>query len=171
MYPSSPKKFTLLIFLGALAIQFFHWIEHIAQVYQHMWLALSIKESRGILFFLDLEWNHLIFNALYLVLLIIVWQRARGSAHFGGNNLAKYTLGGGMLIQGYHTIEHIVRIAQYFRTGCAPCKGILGWYIDGVYLHFTFNTFVLVLPLIAFCLIVFRSNEESETKRAAPISL
>ena len=162
---SSPiGKCTIFVFLGALVIQFFHLIEHIAQVYQHWLLGLSIKESRGILFFLDLEWNHLIFNALYFALLMIVWKKMRRSASFGENHVVTYTLGAGILVQGYHVIEHIVRIAQYFKIGCTPCKGILGWYIDGVYLHFAFNTFVLVLPLIAFCFLMFRSNEDEGKK-------
>ena len=163
-------KFTTITFLAALVIQFFHWIEHVAQVYQHMWLGLSIKESRGILFFLDLEWNHLVFNTLYLALLIIVWQGVRRFASFGRNNVAIYALGGGILIQGYHVIEHIVRIVQYFQIGCTPCKGILGWYIDGVYLHFIFNALVLALPLIAFCLLVFQSKRYAQEKWAAPAS-
>ena len=163
------EKFTTITFLVALIIQFFHWIEHVAQVYQHWWLGLSIKESHGILFFLDLEWNHLIFNTLYFVLLMIVWQKIRHSTSFGGNNFAKYILGGGVLIQGYHTIEHLVRIVQYFKIGCTPCRGILGWYIDGVYLHFAFNTIVLVLPLIAFCLLGFRGHEDGEKKALTSI--
>ena len=161
----------ILIYLGALLVQFFHWIEHIVQVYQHWWIGLSIKESQGILFFLDLEWNHLIFNALYFILLIIVWQKTRHLASFGKDNVAKYALGGGLLLQGYHVIEHMIRIVQYFQTGCTPCKGLLGWYIDGVYLHFIFNTFVLVLPLIAFCFFVFRSNRGAQEKQIAPKSL
>lgn len=134
----------------ALAIQGFHWIEHFAQVYQHWWLSLPIKESKGILFFLDLEWNHFVFNFIYLLLLVAVWFLLRRKV----SRTVIWFLATGTLIQGYHLIEHTVRIWQHIQTACEPCKGILGWYIDGVYLHFTFNTLVFVLPLAVFILLL-----------------
>ena len=130
----------------ALVIQGFHWIEHLAQVYQHWWLSLPIKESKGILFFLDLEWNHFVFNSVYFLLLVFVWFRIQKTSF----PVAMRFLIVGTLIQGYHVIEHTVRIWQHIQTACEPCKGILGWYVDGVYLHFIFNTLVFLLPLIAF---------------------
>ncbi|TSC78958.1 MAG: hypothetical protein G01um101429_634 [Parcubacteria group bacterium Gr01-1014_29] len=134
----------------ALVVQGFHWIEHLAQVYQHWWLGLPIKESKGILFFLDLEWNHFVFNSAYFVLLVVVWFLLRNVS----SRVAMRLLIVGTLIQGYHLIEHAVRIWQHIQTACEPCKGILGWYIDGVYLHFAFNTLVLLLPLIAFIFLI-----------------
>ena len=136
-----------------LLIQFFHWVEHVAQVYQHWWLGYPIAASSGILFFLDLEWNHLIFNSAYLVLLVAIFLFGRKafSTSQGATNV--YLAGVG--IQAYHTFEHVIRIWQYLTANCTPCKGILGWYFDGVYLHFAFNTVVLLFPLIAFVLLGF----------------
>lgn len=141
----------------ALIVQGLHWVEHLAQAYQHWWLALPIKESRGILFFLDLEWNHFIFNAVYLLLLVAAWLSLREKV----SRVAIQFCVVGALVQGYHLIEHIVRMRQHIQTACEPCKGILGQYIDGVYLHFTFNTFVFVFPLIAFFLIMRRRPAEA----------
>lgn len=53
----------------------------------------------------------------------------------------------GFLLQGYHVVEHTVRMGQFFQLGCTPCPGILGWYVDLVYLHFTTNTATWLLPL------------------------
>lgn len=143
----------------ALVIQGFHWIEHLAQVYQHGWLSLPIKESRGILFFLDLEWNHFVFNSAYLVLLVAAWFLLRRIS----SRVATRFLVVGVFIQSYHLIEHIVRVQQHIQTACEPCKGILGWYVDGVYLHFTFNTLVLALPLVAFILFTRKNgNHKNE---------
>lgn len=133
----------------ALVIQGFHWIEHLAQMYQHWWLSLPIKESKGILFFLDLEWNHFVFNSAYFTLLAAFWFLLRKTS----SRATMMVLVVGILIQGYHLIEHIVRVWQHIQIACEPCKGILGWYVDGVYLHFMFNTLVLSLPLIAFALL------------------
>lgn len=142
----------------ALMAQTFHYVEHVAQVYQHWKLGLSIAESKGILFFLDLEWNHFIFNTLYLVLLIIVSFNLHKLKGYFGSRAALVVLDTCLFVQGYHSIEHAVRMVQYFSTGCTPCKGILGFYFDGVYLHFLFNTLVLILPLISFFMLGFHKK-------------
>ncbi|MEK7560408.1 MAG: hypothetical protein AAB539_00430 [Patescibacteria group bacterium] len=137
------SKFAAYLFAGALAYQILHWIEHIAQVYQHWWLGLPAKASHGILFFLDLEWNHFVFNTGYLLLLGAAWWLWRK------NGLRSRLLDSTVIIQSYHVFEHTVKIVQHVRTACEPCPGILGKYFDGVYLHFMFNTLVLLLPLAA----------------------
>lgn len=143
-------KFGFNVLALALILQFFHLIEHAAQVYQHWWLALPIKESKGILFFLDLEWNHLAFNALYLIFLFAAWFLLRGNLPRGSRRL----LFAGAAIQSYHTVEHGVRIVQHLQTACEPCTGILGRYVDGVYLHFAFNAVVFALPLLVFAVLM-----------------
>ena len=147
------------LFAFALILQFFHYTEHLAQVYQHWWHGLPIKESGGILYFLNLEWNHFIFNGMYLVLLILVFiaysilkKENSSTPHF--SRATFFLIGATILIQGYHVIEHIVRVGMHIKTGCEPCPGILGKFVDGIYLHFTFNTIVFFLPLIvAFILL------------------
>jgi len=141
-----------VVLLVALVLQSLHEIEHIAQFYQHWWLGLGAQEAHGILFFLDVEWNHFIFNAVYFFLLAVIFffllfypefrsirQQRIGRIAFGFFVF-------GFLLQGYHVIEHTVRMGQFFQLGCTPCPGILGWYIDLVYLHFTINSATLLLP-------------------------
>lgn len=150
---SSGTRMVVYAFSVAMVLQTFHMIEHVAQVYQHAILGLSIAESHGILFFLDLEWNHMIFNAMYLGLLAIVFFQCsfyKTNGAVSQKRLACLAFNVGFAIQGYHVIEHAVRMVQFLQTGCTPCRGILAWFFDGVYLHAIFNTLVYVLPLITF---------------------
>ena len=146
-------KWPSLVFAGALTYQAAHLVEHLAQVYQHGWLGLPILQSHGILFFMDLEWNHFIFTTLYFITLAIVFFGARlwryrfspaGSLPFWG------FLVGGLGLEAYHHFEHINRIAQHITSGCQPCPGILGRYVDLIYLHFTFNALAFVFSVIVF---------------------
>ncbi len=150
---ASAKRSTVYVFTFALVAQTFHIVEHVAQVYQHAILGLSIQESHGILFFLDFEWNHLVFNALYFALLAVVFFQCKfykTDGPVGEKPLMGLVFNAGFLISGWHVIEHVVRIIQFYQTGCTPCKGILGWFFDGVYLHAFYNTLVYILPLMAF---------------------
>lgn len=152
----------------ALIVQFFHYTEHLMQVYQHWWRGLPIKESGGILYFLNLEWNHLIFNAVYLVLLNFVFiayliVKKRSYPPSSSFLTALYLLGVTLVIQGYHVIEHIIRVSMHLNTGCEPCPGILGKFVDGIYLHFTFNTIVFFLPLTAALLFFLHTRAVSSS--------
>ena len=146
-------------FVVALLYQLFHWIEHVAQVYQHWLLGLPAPKSHGILFFLDFEWNHFVFNTGYLLALVIIlfWIIAKRAGH-SNMRFTILLLLLGVLIQGYHEIEHIVKIYQHLTVACDSCPGILGKRLDGVYVHFTFNTLVLALPLSAFFTGRFHNN-------------
>lgn len=66
---------TLYLFTIGLIVETFHITEHTAQVYQHAWLGWPISDAHGIIFFLDLEWNHFIFNSLYWIFLLVVFRR------------------------------------------------------------------------------------------------
>lgn len=146
------KVTVVALLLSALLVQTFHEIEHIAQFYQRWWLGAGPQEAHGILFFLDVEWNHFVFNALYFLLLAWVLFfllfdpqfQSLGQRHIGRVGLGFFV--SGFLIQGYHVFEHTVRMGQFFQLGCTPCPGILGWYFDLVYLHLTLNSATLLLP-------------------------
>ncbi|MDP3734824.1 MAG: hypothetical protein Q8R39_00120 [bacterium] len=116
---------TMGLFSLALLYQLFHWIEHVVQVYQHWLRGMPAAQSHGILFFLDFEWNHFVFNtgyfiALLVVLILIITKRQV----FDIRASALWLLGIGTAIQGYHQIEHIVKISQHLARGCEPCPGI-----------------------------------------------
>jgi hypothetical protein len=135
-------------------------VEHVAQVYQHTVLGFAAPHSHGILWFLDLEWNHWIFNAAYLILIAVIFYRCK--FYRIGNIKNAYRLvfalfGVGLAVQGYHVVEHSVRMVQFFQNGCTPCPGILGLFFDGVYLHALLNTVVYIGPFIAFFSLGFYS--------------
>lgn len=145
-----PGWFFIFIFI-ALSYETFHWIEHVAQIYQHWWLQVPIAESHGILFFFDLEWIHFLFNLFILsafVLLIVFRQNF--SLHSKTRAFVTASLIVGFAVQAYHFFEHIIRMVQHARVDCSPCPGFLGWYMDIVYLHFAFNTVAaLILWFVA----------------------
>lgn len=149
----SQEKKLAGIFVAALLLQGVHMVEHLAQVYQYAILRFPIFEAHGILFFFDLEWNHFTFNLAYLLLLamIFIGFKFHSSEYFiGQSKTPRYMFLAGFFVQGYHVIEHAARIGQTLQTGCEPCRGILGWYVNGIWLHFTLNSLVLVLPAAAF---------------------
>ncbi|MBI4394087.1 MAG: hypothetical protein HY556_09885 [Euryarchaeota archaeon] len=150
------------IMVIAVVVQAFHLVEHFAQVWQHAVQGLPAAASHGILFFLDLEWNHWIFNVAYLVALLIVgWLLRRPgvrqvlrSRPFGATAIPLFAVGVG--VQLYHVVEHTVRMYQHLTLGCEPCPGTLAkggillgmGGFDGVYLHFAFNMTVALLPAL-----------------------
>lgn len=147
------KKRVAIIFLAALILQGFHMVEHFTQVYQFLVLRMPAFEAHGLLFFLDLEWNHFSFNLLYFLLLAYVYTGYKfyDRKEFAGRNpIPRYAFLAGFFIQGYHVIEHSARIGQFLQSGCTPCEGILGWFFNGILLHFTLNSITWALPMIAF---------------------
>ena len=161
------RVFLILLVPAAFIFQTLHEVEHFSQIYQRWWLGVGPQMAHGILFFLDIEWNHFLFNTGYLLLLVLiafflVFDRGAHAevkkAAFGKLGLNLFWAG--VIIQAYHVIEHTVRMGQFFQLGCTPCPGILGWYFDLAYLHFTFNTLTWLLPTPIFFLI-FRMVKES----------
>jgi hypothetical protein len=150
---ATAKLSTVYVFAAAMLAQTLHYSEHVVQLYQHAVLGLSISQSHGLVYFLDFEWNHFVFNSAYFLALGVVFLQCKFyqiREPAGGVRFASLAFTTGFFVQGYHVIEHSVRIVQFYQTGCTPCPGILGRYFDGVYLHFLFNSVVYVLPLIAF---------------------
>lgn len=143
----------VFVFSLGLFYQGLHYLEHLAQLYQHAVLNVSILHAHGILFFLDLEWNHFIFNFFYFFVLITllwaVWKDNR--RHYGRVwTLFSILLSVGVTVAAWHAIEHAVRISQHLASGCEPCLGIVGQYVDVVYLHTVYNSLVFVVPLLSY---------------------
>jgi hypothetical protein len=145
-----------ILALAAFISQSLHLVEHSAQLYQHMVLKLPPQLSSGLLFFLDLEWNHFIFNTLYFVLLACVfiilgvWPTWRGTRR----GLLYYALIVGFYVQAYHVVEHSYRLYQFATIGCTPCTGIIGGFFNMVHLHFVLN----LLAYVPICLIVVKGG-------------
>jgi hypothetical protein len=148
----SVPTWTVLVFSAAILYQVSHWMEHMIQVYQHAMLGIIISHSHGALFFLDLEWNHFMFNLLYFAALVLVFFGGMWftKIRFRTYPLVSVFLGLSVLVEGWHFLEHSVRLYQHVLIGCEPCAGILGASVDIVYLHATYNTLTWILPLTAY---------------------
>lgn len=142
------------VFMTAYILQSFHHVEHVAQVYQYWLLQLPAEESHGIIFFADLEWNHFLFNTSYELLLIIAavgLLRAMiraGQAHSFNLFIVIYPL----IVQGWHVVEHSVRIVRHVQLGCNPCGGILdtSFSVPLIPLHYWFDLTMLFLQGVVF---------------------
>ena len=126
--------------LALLIVQAAHMTEHVAQVIQKFVLLMPV--AHGFLgAWFDFEWVHFTFNLLIWVPLVAVyiWYRRSGA-------LMPFALSTIVWFQGYHFVEHVVKMYQYYALGVviAP-KGILGYIFPVIWLHFWLNLIVLVL--------------------------
>ncbi|MGH2625257.1 MAG: hypothetical protein ACRDHY_01230, partial [Anaerolineales bacterium] len=141
------KWFALLA--GAFVVQSAHYLEHVAQIVQIYALGYRPPEAHGLLgSVFDFEWVHFVYNQGLEILLVALWLGYR-RAFRGGPGGRVGILGGLALFQGYHAVEHFVKLYQYlfdpfYQFGIRPPPGVLplvtGWPIFLV--HFGLNTLV-----------------------------
>lgn len=138
-------QMTRLLLGILLAIQSAHMVEHVAQVIQKF--VLRLPKAQGLLgSIFDLEHVHFIYNTGLWIPLVIafVWYRRSGAA-------MPFALKAIVWFQGYHVIEHIVKMYQYYVLGITVGpKGILGYVFPLIWLHFWLNLIVLLLLATAF---------------------
>lgn len=149
-----------ILLILAIILQAFHDIEHFAQMYQRIWLKLNPQMAGGILFFLNVEWNHYLFNTGYFIILILVFYFLISDSSLfhslvksGRGRIIMGSFIFGFVFQGYHVLEHTIRMGQYYLINCSPCPGILGHYFDLAYLHFTFNMITTIFPALLILLL------------------
>jgi parallel beta-helix repeat protein len=132
-------------FTALLAVMTFHQAEHVVQVWQKDVVGAPCpNDCRGLLgFAFDVEWIHYAYNfSIFLAL---------GALVFGFGLARVPWLAGGLILQGYHVIEHVEKLAQWFANGGhSPTPGLLGMHVSLVELHFAFNTAVFVLVLSGY---------------------
>ncbi len=116
--------------------------------------VLGIANGAGVLGSrFDLEPVHMVYNAAFLFLLAVVYAGCRrNQSETGGPSLAFGLLCLAVILQGYHTVEHLVKMWQYLQTGLNGTPGILGYWFPVVYLHFVYNTAIYAVTLAAFFL-------------------
>jgi hypothetical protein len=145
-----------LIFGLIVAVMAFHEAEHVLQVAQKDVAGSSCpNDCRGLLgFAFDVEWVHVAYNHSLLIALALfyvgfgLWRAPWRQA-----NLAAWLslTAGIFVVQGYHVVEHTVKLDQWFANGGhSPTPGILGQHLSLVELHFTFNTAVFLLVLAGY---------------------
>jgi hypothetical protein len=137
-----------LLLAEALVIQGFHEVEHIVQVVQRF--VLNIKLGAGVLgSVFDVEPVHFLYNITFLGLLVSAYvglRRANAIPRNRATVMALLTFA--VVGQSYHSVEHVVKLIQYFQTGQNGTPGILGHWFNVVWLHFWFNT-ILYIPVVA----------------------
>jgi len=138
------QRYAQLAATGAAAtllVQAAHMVEHVAQVTQKF--ILHMPAAHGLLgSIFDLEWVHFVYNTvLYAAFLAVyAWYRRAGPGR------VPFAMRGVLWLQGYHVVEHLVKMYQYYALGITVGpKGILGFFIPLIWLHFFLNLFVLIL--------------------------
>jgi len=139
--------------LLAVAAQTGHYAEHVAQLFQIYAQNIAPAKAHGLLgSVFDFEWVHFVYNVGLELMLIGLWLAYRTASRTGfaaSSHLGVQLLAGLVVFQGYHAIEHIVKLCQYlfiplYQSGMPPTPGILplvtGWRIFLV--HFWLNTMV-----------------------------
>jgi hypothetical protein len=148
-----------LLFVEMLLLQGFHEIEHIVQVFQRS--VLGIGSGAGVLgSAFDVEPVHLIYNLGFLLLL--------GGVYLGclrdrsviprRPELVIALLTVSFVFQGFHTLEHVVKMVQFFQTGMNGTPGIVGHWIPVVFLHLGYNTALYLPVVVAFFLGGFHAS-------------
>ncbi len=133
-------------FAAVIIIQGAHMVEHVAQVIQKF--LLGFEKAQGLLgSAFDFEWVHFLYNTSLeaALILILVWCR-RATGH-----PASLALQAVVWLQGYHVIEHVVKMYQYYVLGVpsGTTKGILGFILPVIWVHFWLNLIVLILIVLA----------------------
>lgn len=129
------------VILVFLFIQTFHMLEHVIQLVRVHGQGVP---GRGGLAgqVVDNEWAHFAYNAVVLAGMIAIgWFRSRGwrpARTSWGDRL----LVGTVILQGYHLVEHSMKLVQHIANGVKVAPGILGNQFDLVYLHFGINAAV-----------------------------
>ena len=147
---ASPFKKFVYMFVATLVIQALHMVEHAAQVVQVF--VLDFSYAHGLIGALDLEQVHFTFNLMYLGALIYVtlgWF-SFGSRVCRQNKMLGWLLAMTVAVQGYHMVEHSVRLAQYLHSGLQGTPGLLGAHFDGVIFHALMNTAVYMPAVVVF---------------------
>jgi hypothetical protein len=133
-----------IAFSALLAVMLAHELEHVVQVAQKDVVGATCpNDCRGALgFIFDIEWVHFAYNVSIFAAL---------AALVGLFRLREPFLLGGLALQGYHVVEHSLKLEQWLTNGHrSPTPGFLGQHFSLVELHFVFNTAVFVLVTVGY---------------------
>lgn len=145
-----PVTLGFLTFTAMLPIQAFHNAEHLMQMLQkYAWHLNRYPGLLGVWF--DFEWIHLLYNLALFFTLLATWIIYRRNPGIWRNSI----LGAAMLafllfFQGFHVLEHAVRVTQYLQGMSSPTPGILGRLFPVLEYHFWLNSVVTVALILAY---------------------
>ncbi len=166
MRPVAPvARFARLntIFFALVVVMAAHESEHVAQVVQKNGVEnMCPGNCRGLLgFIFDVEWIHFAYNLSIFVAIAALfvayrlWRPEwRTNAPVVWTTFAVGALG----VQGYHVVEHVVKLDQWFVHHHSPTPGVLGGLLPPpepgnfslIELHFAFNTVVFLSVIAAY---------------------
>jgi hypothetical protein len=160
------------MFLALLGLQGFHLVEHVTQVVQRY--LLGIPNGSGILgSVVDIEPVHFLYNVGYLALLGTTWWLLGlgrdGPARVGRAIYVLLTFT--LLFQGFHVVDHVVKLVQYLQFGFQNgTGGILGTGTGGLaplfpvpLLHLAYNAIGYLPAMLAFALLLRQASLASKT--------
>lgn len=136
-------------FVGLLSFQAFHQLEHTLEVVQK---RLDGESVRPLLAGVDFEWAHFFGNTMLylgLIAVVVAHQRRGWAERQARNRLVWAILVAGLVVQGSHVFEHIVRVVQYVGSGELPV-GLATRWIDPVWFHFSINLVFLAALAVGF---------------------
>lgn len=125
--------------VAGLAVQSFHMLEHMVQVFQ-VYVAEAEHRSGLIGVLVDTEWVHFVYNVAAFAFLVYVtqlaWSGRVGRRALGGGGIA---LMAAAVIQGYHLAERVAKLAQHLSRGIDTAPGLLGGELGLVWFHYGIN--------------------------------
>lgn len=148
---TDPRLLGFITFTATLLIQLFHESEHVLQMLQkYAWHWRLYPGLLGQWF--DFEWIHMLYNGALWFALLATWITYRKNpGMWRESRRARSALRFVVIFQGYHWVEHLVRITQYINGNPRP-KGILGHMIPVLELHFIIGTIVTISMVTAYLL-------------------
>ena len=139
-----------LVFTLLVAVMAGHELEHVIQILQKNAVGAACpNDCRGLLgFAFDLEWVHFVYNTTIFAALAAIYVDGRMWRSEWRTRFGWVMLSTGLVIQGYHVVEHVAKLDQWLANGHhSPTPGLLGQRFSLVELHFTLNTVVFALVL------------------------
>ncbi len=141
----------VVIVLGGAAVQAFHMLEHLVQVWQvhvaHTQNRSGILGARA-----DTEWVHFLFNAAVLAFVVLLWRAGRvtGALDRRGTAWVQATL----VVQALHMVEHVAKLLQHLDDGVRTAPGVAGHHVNLVWLHYGINLAVFTGIVVVTVLLV-----------------
>ena len=146
------------VLLVALAVQSFHLVEHMLQVYR---VHVDGVPSKGGIVgpVVEAEWIHFIYNtSVFAGIAAVAIARRRGWRPGTGLVWGDSLMGAAVVLQGYHVVEHSAKLYQHLTTGSKVNPGVLGGETDLVLFHYAINLAVYVAFLGGTALYLARAR-------------
>jgi hypothetical protein len=146
------------LFTAVVVIQGIHVVEHMIQLAQIYVFGVADDDALGFLGYLiqfndTEEWLHLGFNLAYLTsLYLLVWPMRK----FVPFSIPLWAfvvfVAGGVAVESWHEVEHVVIMSHVIRNHGCPCPGIgdaaLG--VSDTVLHFFYNAVAYAATVTPF---------------------